>query len=206
LFLNGFVYDTLSDHSPLAWRSRLKWLRLQPTSSFSPQPYEQLAKVLRATGHESEAIKILIAKQKDRRRFGGLTIAGKFWNWVLGITISHGYRPHQALVYALGFILFGWWIFYNGYIQGLITPINTQSHPAFNAFIYSLDLFTPIIKLFQKDYWILNDNSGNEISFLFLKIRFGIFLQYYYCLHILAGWGITTLWVAGFTGLVRRLN
>ena len=222
--LNGFVYDAISHDSPLDNKKRLKWLRLQKLEkNFSPQPYEQLAKVLRALGHEEEAKNVLIGKQEDRRRYGNLTMMGKLWNRFLGYTIAHGYRPHQTLGFALIFVILGTFLFDHGYSQGLISPSKfdakiltsttnsikiPQEYPEFNSFIYSLDLFLPIVDLRQKSYWQPNAKTGNQILRLMplLKIQWGSVVQYYFWLHILLGWTLTTLWVAGFTGLVRRLN
>ena len=76
LNLSGLVYDAIHEEAPRDSKRRLKWLRLQPERPFSPQPYEQLAKVLRASGYERKAKKVLIGKQRDRRRRGALSIAG----------------------------------------------------------------------------------------------------------------------------------
>jgi len=35
---------------------------------------------------------------------------------------------------------------------------------------------------------------------------YGRNLRYYFWFQTLAGWGLTTIWVAGFTGLVRNNN
>src|SRR5207249_10574398 len=55
LFLDGFTYDRISEDSPLTAQSRIEWLHRQPHHKFLPQPYEQLASVLRNMGHEREA-------------------------------------------------------------------------------------------------------------------------------------------------------
>ncbi len=63
LFLDGLVYDKIDRSSPSDDKSRLQWLRLQASHVFSPQPYEQLAQVLKASGHEEAATEVLIGKQ-----------------------------------------------------------------------------------------------------------------------------------------------
>lgn len=220
--LNDCVYDTISHSSPLDSKRRLKWLRLQlQENRFSPQPYEQLAKVLRSLGHENAAIEVLVAKQEDRRRYGNMSLMGRLWNHFLGITIAHGYQPHRALLFALAFVLLGGFIFAEGYSQDLISPskfetkvptttsISSQipkEYPKFNAFVYSLDLFLPIVDLRQKSYWQPNSKTGSEILTTLVYIQWGSVVQYYFWMHILLGWFLTTLWVAGFTGLVRRVN
>jgi hypothetical protein len=221
LDLDGFTYEKIANGSPVKGSERLDWIRRQNLeASFSPQPYEQAARVLRASGHEQAAIEVLIGKQEDLRQFGDLSRIGWFWNWLLGHTIAHGYKPHYALYGAAGFIAAGTTLFGVGYGQDprLISPANvapfeaapatapqlSENYPKFNALVYSLDVFVPIVDFHQKSYWLPNANRGAEIPLVFLKT--GALLRWYFWLHIVAGWVLTSLWVAGFTGLVRRLE
>src|SRR5260221_14059828 len=77
LRLDGFVYDAID--GALA-RDRLQWLR-QNEKGYSPQIYEQLAAVYRRSGHDEDARRILIAKQ--RLRFAQGNLAGKMWGFLL---------------------------------------------------------------------------------------------------------------------------
>ena len=52
LRLDGLKYNNLADDAPKDPSSRIDWLGRQPADQFRPQPYEHLATVLRATGHE----------------------------------------------------------------------------------------------------------------------------------------------------------
>jgi len=156
LFLNGFVYNAIHERAPLDYKTRLRWIRLQPELPFSPQPYEQLANVLRETGHERAVIEVLIGKQKDRLRFGELTLWGKFSNKLLGTVIAYGYRPHQALRFVLIFVLVGTLLYGLGYSSSLFSPSKIgpykskttsnegqlkEDYPTFNALAYSIDVF-----------------------------------------------------------------
>jgi hypothetical protein len=47
--------------------------------------------------------------------------------------------------------------------------------------------------------------SDKTLPFLF-KTRSDIVLRWYFWLHIVLGWVFTSLWVAGFTGLIRSQN
>ena len=67
-----------------------------------------------------------------------------------------------------------------------------ETYPKFNAFVYSLESFVPLIKLDQSANWAPNANRA-----------WGRFLRYYLYLHITAGWVLTTLWVGAVTGLVK---
>jgi hypothetical protein len=221
LNLDGFTYEKIANGSPVKGSDRLNWIRRQNLeASFSPQPYEQAARVLRASGHDQAATEVLIGKQEDLRQYGDLSRIGWFWNWFLGHTIAHGYKPHYALYWAAGFIAAGTTLFGVGYGQDprLISPANvapfeaapatapqlSENYPKFNALVYSLDVFMPIVDFYQKSYWLPNANRGAEIPLVFLKT--GALLRWYFWLHIVAGWVLTSLWVAGFTGLVRRLE
>ncbi|RZM79534.1 hypothetical protein DYY88_12505 [Leptolyngbya iicbica LK] len=216
LYLNGFTYERLAPFAPVQAKKRLKWLRLQ---TFSPQPYAQLAAVLKASGHDEAATKVLIGQQDDRIKYAELHPFRRFLNRVLGVFIAHGYQSYRALYWAMGFIGVGTLLFQWGYSHPsqLITPSdvgNTSTaptqvspdYPAFNALIYSTDVFLPIVDLHQQSYWIPNANRGAEVSLLMLKCKQGALLRWYFWAHIICGWILTSLWVAGFTGLVRKLE
>ena len=201
-------------------QQRRKWLQLQDQEqSFLPQPYEQLAEVLKASGYDETATEVLIGQQNDRIKYTNMHPIKKGWNRILGMFIGHGYRSHRALVWAFGLIGIGTILFHWGYShpKQLITPSDvgntseappqvSEDYPAFNALIYSTDVFLPIIDLQQQRYWIPNANRGSEVTLLMLKSQQGALLRWYFWAHIILGWILTSLWVAGFTGLVRRLE
>ena len=68
LYLSGFIYDVL--HGEIDVPERLAWLKMGAVSrrEFYPQPYEQLAKLLRDTGHRTDARAIMVAKEKEQRK------------------------------------------------------------------------------------------------------------------------------------------
>lgn len=68
LHLVGLTYDNLV--GPLDGEMRLAWLRkgAKLNGAFHPQPYQQLARVLRASGHRAEAQAVLIAMERERHR------------------------------------------------------------------------------------------------------------------------------------------
>jgi len=209
LWLDGLEYEGFAGAStPMNARRRIEWLRRQPF--YRPQPYEQLAGVFRRMGFEAEAVEVLIAKQEDLIRYGRLSWWEKCWRWILGLTIAHGYRSSRALLWSLGFVISGWLIFGLAYAHGLMAPsspaILTDSfyrasgatpsgYPRFQAPAYSLDAFLPIVNLHQEDFWL--PDAGKP---------FGAFIRFYLWIHILSGWFLSTLFVSGVTGLVRRLQ
>lgn len=234
LDLDGCVYEQYSQNSPVRGDERLEWIRLCTKKSYTPQPYEQSALVLKSNGHQDAAVKVLIGKQNDLREFGGLTGIKWLWNWFLGKTIAHGYKSHRALWISLSIITFGAILFHIGYSQGLIEPSELEaysftisenpdstpikpdpnarpqiiktspSYPEFASLMYSVDVFIPIIDFHQERFWLPRASRGREIPVL--KVRRGGLLLAYFWLHILLGWVFTSLWVASFTGLVRQLE
>ena len=57
-------------HGGISVPDRLAWLKKGAVSrrEFYPQPYEQLAKLLRDTGHRSDARAIMVAKEQEQRK------------------------------------------------------------------------------------------------------------------------------------------
>ena len=223
LFLHGFVYNEIAGGAPRDAKSRIKWLQRQP--GFQPQPYEQLAAVLRKGGQDEDAKKILIAKNKEKAGLTTLTRSEKFWYRVLGPMIGYGYRPLNALWGVVAFVGLGWLLFGIGYWGGLVTPQNESAYiersvttvdggaetrelsdvyPRFNFLVYSLDVFVPLIDLHQTKYWLPNANRGTELlNIKGFSLHTGGMLRLYLWIHITMGWAITMLLVAGLTGLIR---
>jgi len=86
------------------------------------------------------------------------------------------------------------------------TPSVSEDYPAFNAVVYSIDVFLPIIDLHQQRYWLPNANRGHEVPLLICKCKAGALLRWYFWAHIILGWVLSSLWIASVTGLVRRLE
>jgi len=167
LYIDGFEYGALASYNNAD--DRLQWLRLQAKEPFSVQPYEHLARVFRKIGHESDARKVLIAKQDDLRKYGKLSPLAKAWNFFLGLTVGHGYRPWRAVMGIICMWFIGMLIFMFANNLNVMQPskervyldnnfIETHQlpsrYPRFNPFIYSVDVFVPFVDLHQEDYWL----------------------------------------------------
>jgi sRNA-binding regulator protein Hfq len=225
LFLDGFRYERLDENAPVQADSRRKWLSLQRSDRFRPQPYEQLAAVLRQMGNEREARQVMILKNHERARFTEFPHQSWWWYNVFGRLISYGYAPWRAFAMSLAMILLGTLLFHFGSAHDLISPTSenayvkepngqvseenkrpkiSEKYPVFNAFFYSLESFVPLLKLDQSANWRPNANHGTEISpFHFSVARTGSLLRYYLYFHIASGWLLTSLWVGAVTGLVK---
>jgi len=219
LYLHGMVYEEIFHKSPRDAKSRIKWLRLN--GGFSPQPYEQLAEVLKREGHEEDAKEVLIAKNEDYiKNNPKLGILKKALYWLFGLTMGYGYKPLNMLWVMFLFLLFGCFVFGVGSKYELITPTQgwayttddagkltlEDEYPAFNFWIYSIDTFVPLVDLQQGKYWLPNANKGKIRYCLFEWIdnSSGGWLRIYLWVHIAFGWILTTLLVVGLTGLVRK--
>jgi hypothetical protein len=210
LRIDGLEYEGFAgDRTPTDARRRLEWLRRQ-LPDFRPQPYDQLARVFRRMGREADAVEVLIAKQEDLIRYGKLSLWGRLTRRILGVTIGHGYRSGRALLWSLAFVIAGALIFGWANARGLMAPSSPEiltdplyraggtippDYPRFQALAYSLDAFLPIVDLHQESFWL--PDAGKP---------FGALVRLYLWIHIAAGWFLSTLFVSGVTGLVRRLE
>jgi hypothetical protein len=211
LLVNGFVYGAISG-GPADAQSRLEWLARQP-SGYRPQPYGQLARVLRDHDSDVGAVDVMIADENARWRESGLGWGERLWRGMLDATIGYGYRPMRALWWILSFVALGAMMFGWGYRGRAITPTDLAAYdgfvksgdlprhyPPFNSVIYSLENFLPLVDLHQGTYWRPNPHHGSGGQQRALS---GRLLRWYLWAHILAGWILTPLLAAGLSGLVR---
>ncbi|HEY2387480.1 MAG TPA: hypothetical protein VGK30_11000 [Candidatus Binatia bacterium] len=214
LAIDGFAYTQFSG-GPADAASRLAWLRLQPQDE-RPQPYRQLATVLRDSGRDLDATDVLIAKERVRRRDPALGAGARTWSVILDLTIGYGYRPLRALYWIGGFVLFGSLLFAWGYRARLVTPVDEAAYnafidsgaapphyPPFHPLMYALENFLPVVELHQGEYWRPNPQHRVRTRSIDLGSVPGRLLLWYLWLHILAGWALTPLLFAGLSGLVR---
>jgi hypothetical protein len=220
LLVDGFVYEDFAG-GPADELSRLQWLGRQPEPlQAQPQPYRQLAHVLRGAGREEGAVQVEVARETALTRYGGMKLATWLWREAFRATIGYGYRPLRALWWILGFVLLGTILFRWGYEVRLITPTEESAYhtfvgsgapprhyPAFSSFVYSLENFLPVVDLHQGAYW--RPNPYHHPANRKRRLRWGDetlsarALRCYLWVHILAGWTITPLLFAGLSGLLR---
>jgi|ERR1044071_3022757 hypothetical protein len=91
-------------------------------------------------------------------------------------------------------VLIGWAVFwYADTINAMQGTSEAGLTSQFNPFIYSSELFVPLVNLHQKAYWLPKATG-----------TYGAWFQAYFWLHIILGWVSTSLLVAALTGLVRK--
>jgi hypothetical protein len=138
LRLSGLSYETLDP--PLTAAQRVGWLR-RDADGYLPQNYETLAAMYRRLGDDSSARFVLLAKERERR--AQLPWFGRAWSWLQEITVGYGYRPLRATAWLAVFLALGTLVY------GLHhpPPLQGTAHPAFNPFIYTVDLLVPLVDL-----------------------------------------------------------
>ncbi|MFJ8363740.1 oxidoreductase [Streptomyces sp. NPDC093984] len=188
--LDGFVYgsvkvDEAGERREAVGRRnsvahRVAWIRRSP--GYNPQPYEQLASWYRKAGHDDDARRVLLAKQRHRRET--LPPATRVWGHLLDVTVGYGYRPWLAGVWLLALTLLGTLSF------GAHTPNPVQRGQGapFQPLVYTLDLLIPIGGLGQRTAWYWS-NAG---------------LQWLAYLLIAFGWVLTTAVIAGVTRTLQK--
>ena len=152
VFLDGFAYKTV--HGPTSEAMRLQWLKTAKSfdGKFSPQPYEQLAYVLKRMGHMREARHIQFAKEcelaasqraaiwteRDTSRSSGWkTNAWRQltdgWLWArdiasgvkhkwLSAIVGYGYLPARAVWWAVGTVVLAALFYSYVWVHGGMVP------------------------------------------------------------------------------------
>ena len=204
LELDGFTYERLGGlgskdpendmgRRPVEWLSK-KWLERDPTHS--PQPFRQLADVLRAAGHTTKANAILYEGRVRERKVSFQKRASGKWferpaiaKWLgLGLlnwTIGHGLgaRYFRVLYWVAGLTAIGTLV--------LATSGATADKTTFWMAACSFDQLLPLIEL-KKVY---GEFVQNEIT------GFG---EVYFYLHKIMGYVLGSFLVAGLGGLTQR--
>ncbi|CAL9416629.1 oxidoreductase [Streptomyces sp. enrichment culture] len=180
LHIGGFTYENLVPHGPFSPAQRLEWVAAA-TAEYSPEPYERLAAVLRASGEDEDAREVLLAKQRRRRET--LPLGPKIWGYLQDLTVAYGYRPGRAalwmaVLWAAGSLAFAH--------AGRPPTGAGAGDPPWNPALFALDLLLPVIDLGQVGVWHLQGGW-----------------QWLGAALVLMGWVLATTVAAGATRLLR---
>lgn len=174
------------------------WLTLlrEHTPGYAAQPYQQLAAVHRAAGHECDAIRILIAQQRDLGARGQLAgRPARAWHRVSGFALGYGYRPARAFAGLLAALAIAVVLAFGAGGAGLTTRTAPPAGPcnAVEQLGMAANLSIPLVRWGapQRCEYLTDSAAGQWL------VVGG------WCTQLL-GWSCATLFVAGFTGLVRR--
>jgi len=220
LVLDGFTYARISAAEKGAGK-RLKWLARQ--ESFAPQPYRQLARVLREEGDEAGARRVLFEMELLRRQKEDRGRLERFWSGMLRRTIGFGYYPAKSLLWLLGLTVVSMFLTWGGYAVGSLAPADKEAYGPFKQSsqlplhydrfyppVYALENSFPLVKLGQAERWQPDPNpqwqcsSPKCFSRLLCWVLSPVVLRGLRWCQICLGWFFTTMFVAGVSGIVRK--
>ncbi|GAA1287721.1 hypothetical protein [Saccharothrix xinjiangensis] len=202
--LAGFTYASL-DHT--GWERWLHWIR-HHTVDYAAQPYQQLAAVQRAAGHDAAARRVLITQQEDLRDRGDLRSRpwGKLAHRAWGVVGGYGYRAGRTAVALLVVLLMAGAA---GVAAGQVptSPGHYAAERTKNARAphtpcslveqvgLGIDRGLPLGATGLRDRCDLNTATRQGQAFTVL-------------IWLLQGavWALATLAVAGYTGLIRKIT
>ena len=142
-------------------KDRINWLlRAYPDGKpdkkknpFRPQPFQQLIKVMRIRGHDSDARLVEIKKRQLQLEY---VDSGPEWfvNSVLRITSQFGHSPRRAILFYLSYVTVGTGLaklaLSNGMIEAASTDFQIEDTPLhMEPITYAFDLTTPIFNFGQ---------------------------------------------------------
>lgn len=191
--LDGFTYGRLGgyegsgDNADMLARDSgwyvTNWL--ERGVAYSPQPYEQLAKVFRAAGNAAKAHDILYAgRERARRNATGAARWGlSALKWTVGYGL--GVRYFRALWWVVGLTILGAVVHWSG--SG-----RADDPDVFRLVWLSFDQLLPIAEL-DKDH-----------AKLIKEGVLGRWALAYFYVHKLVGWLLASFLVAGLSGLTQK--
>ncbi len=177
--LGGFTTSENDTHYERSSEWFINWLSKDKT--YSPQPYLQLARVLRSAGHDDKADEILYQNREEQRKFSETSWVR--WLLLSGLKVTIGYGYGWRYFGALG------WVAFFVVLGGIILPIRDERlNEEKLGFWYSIDMLLPVIRLREKHY---------EVD---LKNRW---IQRYFYVHKIIGYLLIFFVIAGLAGLAE---
>jgi len=203
LDVNGFSYGSLAG---VDWRQWLDLVR-NHTKEYRPSPYQQLAAVERAAGHDGNARNILIAQQHDLRHRAPKALGGwltRRFHWLWGALAGYGYRARRtALALLVALAAAGGVSLWAGHVE------TGPGRYAAERTVTSVAPRTPCSTI---ELVGLGLDRGLPLGPTGLRTRCDLDTEttagqvFTVLLWIVqaAVWGLATLALAGYTGLIRK--
>ena len=148
---------------------------------FQPQPYQQLAMILRNMGHKAKADAIMVALHDYERTHQVTPVFEKLILTASWALLFYGYRIWQAVIWFFVLVLLGSFI--------LQCAPSGRKVSFWQKFFFSLESAVPLIELTP-----LNEKFALELTPM---------VDRYFIVHKIFGLVIVSVLVAGMTGLVR---
>jgi hypothetical protein len=134
--------------------------------TFAPQPYVQLARVVRRAGYEAAANDIIVRMERNRTRYSGFGRWRQLGRWVTDVLVRYGFSPLRPVWLLLIWTAISAVFFQYGFANRRIVPTHENlelyserdwkpgnERYEFNPVIYALDTLVPLIDLNQKKNW-----------------------------------------------------
>ena len=192
--LDGTTYSGLP--RPLQVSGWLRVLR-HHTPSYASQPYQQLAAAHRGAGNERQVREILMAQRQSQIDRRAVTGWDRIWTRLTGVTLGFGYQPWRALIVLLGVLVLSIGLAVGAGHHGALHHTSRAATPkaACGVLEYvgvGLDLGIPLVKTATRDICAPTPTALGQA----LTVA-GWLLQ-------ALAWAFAALFIAGFTGAVRK--
>ncbi|MFW2554170.1 hypothetical protein [Aliarcobacter butzleri] len=168
--LDGLVYEHLNVEN-LNYKTLVDLLNKKPKEqTFKPQPYKQMAKVLRNMGYKEDADDIMI-KYNDNIRKEDCRLFISILKWIYAKTAGYGYKPMSVIKWMSIVWLLCSLFYWNASKVGVFAPnnplvfqkkdcyqcnVNSDGTPWTDFFNYS--------KYNSSNNWVLNENLDGEYT------------------------------------------
>ncbi len=203
--LNGLTYNGIPLHPldrPPEDVSAERWLELlrQETPTYGAQAYQQLAAVYRAAGHDRQVRRILMAQRDDQLARTSMRWSERAWGWITKVMLGYGYEPWRALLGLVGVLLVSCALAIGLGGHGALNQTDKSTTPGRPCTLaqqlsVSLDLNLPVGKSAARSHCDLTKDPTSVTATWLTAME--------WVMQLLA-WGLAALFIAGFTGVVRK--
>lgn len=165
-------------------------------SDFFPQPFDEAAKVLRATGHSAEADEIEIAKRLLRLHCRCDDAVGRLLSNLSRLLFRYGYGRFRAIVWTVAFISLGAVFFWLSQWYGNMSAVNSSIpySPCREApLALALDTFLPIV-----DFRVEGNCEFRQSG------RWRYVLDFLRIVYMALGWLFVPMVAITFSGILRK--
>jgi hypothetical protein len=195
LAVNGLAYrDVPAGISAREWLALLR----KGTRRYAAQPYQQLAAIHRADGHDGDVRRVLMSQRRDQLADPSTSRLERAWGRLTRLTLGYGYQPWRALLFLLAVVGIAVTLTvtvgpHGGLGRIIHPPVTTATGCSTVERIgVGLDFSLPLINTGARDLCDTTDSATGQA----LTVAAWV-------LQLLA-WAFAALFIAGFTSAVRR--
>jgi hypothetical protein len=197
LAVNGLTYAGVPEQIPAG-----DWLKLLQcgTPGYAAQPYQQLAAGYRALGNERQARAILMAQRDDELARADTRWPERLWGRITKCTLGYGYKPWRALWFLAAVVVVSCVLAIVLGAHGALAQTKDMAAPGQPCTVIQkvsvgLDLNLPVGTSLARGDCGLPRNAASATAAWLTGVG--------WVLRVLA-WVFAALFIAGFTGAVRK--